>query len=135
MNTGTWISTTVSKLLPAGSPKSKEKVPSAPAGSAQAAIKSEANAASGVRSTRERLEGSLRHKEEALSPRVLRRTLEELKAIVAPRYSETEAGRRAQGGEAGVRGIHRLQTGQPLDRSHREDLHHVQHAAEDVGRQ
>ena len=62
MNTGTWISTTVSKLLPAGRPKSKEKVPTAPAGSAQAAIKSEANAASGVRSTRERLEGSLRHK-------------------------------------------------------------------------
>ena len=97
MNTGTWISTTVSKLLPAGSPKSKEKVPTAPAGSAQAAIKSEANAASGVRSTRERLEGSLRHKEEALSPRVLRRTLEELKAIVDPRYSEIEGGRRAQG--------------------------------------
>ena len=97
MNTGTWISTTVSKLLPAGSPKSKEKVPAAPAGSAQAAIKSEANAASGVRSTRERLEGSLRHKEEALSPRVLRRTLEELKAIVDPRYSEIEGGRRAQG--------------------------------------
>ena len=97
MNTGTWISTTVSKLLPAGSPKSKEKVPTAPAGSAQAAIKSEANAAGGVRSTRERLEGSLRHKEEALSPRVLRRTLEELKAIVDPRYSEIEGGRRAQG--------------------------------------
>ena len=97
MNTGTWISTTVSKLLPAGSPKSKEKVPTAPAGSAQAAIKSEANAASGVRSTRERLEGNLRHKEEALSPRVLRRTLEELKAIVDPRYSEIEGGRRAQG--------------------------------------
>lgn len=97
MNTGTWITTTVSKLLPAGSPKSKEKVPTAPAGSAQAAIKSEANAASGVRSTRERLEGSLRHKEEALSPRVLRRTLEELKAIVDPRYSEIEGGRRAQG--------------------------------------
>ena len=97
MNTGTWISTTVSKLLPAGSPKSKEKVPSAPAGSAQDAIKKEANAASGVRSTRERLEGSLRHKEEALSPRVLRRTLEELKAIVDPRYSEIEGGRRAQG--------------------------------------
>ena len=97
MNTGTWISTTVSKLLPAGSPKSKEKVPPAPAGSAQAAIKSEASAAGGARSTRERLEGSLRHKEEALSPRVLRRTLEELKAIVDPRYSEIEGGRRAQG--------------------------------------
>ena len=97
MNTGTWISTTVSKLLPAAGAKSKEKVPSAPAGSVQAAIKNEASAAGGARSTRERLEGSLRHKEEALSPRVLRRTLEELKAIVDPRYSEIEGGRRAQG--------------------------------------
>ena len=97
MNTGTWISTTVSKLLPAAGAKSKETVPSATAGSAQDAIKKEANAAGGARSTRERLEGSLRHKEEALSPRVLRRTLEELKAIVDPRYSEIEGGRRAQG--------------------------------------
>ena len=97
MNTGTWISTTVSKLLPAAGAKSKEKVPSVPAGSAQDAIKKEANTAGGARSTRERLEGSLRHKEEALSPRVLRRTLEELKAIVDPRYSEIEGGRRAQG--------------------------------------
>lgn len=100
MNTGTWISTTVSKLLPAAGAKSKEKVPPASAGSAQAAIKSEASnagGAGGARSTRERLEGSLRHKEEALSPRVLRRTLEELKAIVDPRYSEIEGGRRAQG--------------------------------------
>jgi len=29
MNTSTWISTTVSRLLPAGSPKSKEKEPHA----------------------------------------------------------------------------------------------------------
>ena len=49
------------------------------------------------RSTRERLQGSLRHKEEALSPRVLRRTLEELRAIVDPQVSEVEGGRRAQG--------------------------------------
>ena len=99
MNTSTWITSTVSKLLPSGSPKSKEKVPPAPAGSAQSAIKREADGAAKVaaRSTRERLEGSLRHKEEALSPRVLRRTLEELKAIVDPRYSEIEGGRRAQG--------------------------------------
>ena len=99
MNTSTWITSTVSKLLPSGGPKSKEKVPPATAGSAQGAIKNEADGAAKVasRSTRERLEGSLRHKEEALSPRVLRRTLEELKAIVDPRYSEIEGGRRAQG--------------------------------------
>jgi len=97
MNTSTWISTTVSRLLPAGSAKSKEKEPYATGIPSHYAIKSEAIAASGARSTRERLQGSLRHKEEALSPRVLRRTLEELKTIVDPCYSEIEGGRRAQG--------------------------------------
>ena len=49
------------------------------------------------RSTRERLGATLRQKEEALSPRVLRRTLQELKAIVDPQVSEVEGGRRAKG--------------------------------------
>lgn len=49
------------------------------------------------RSTRERLDATLRQKEEALSPRVLRRTLQELLAIVDPRVSEVEGGRRAMG--------------------------------------
>ncbi len=49
------------------------------------------------RSTGERLNATLRQKEEALSPRVLRRTLEELRAIVDPRVSEVEGGRRASG--------------------------------------
>ena len=99
MNTSTWISTTVSRLLPAGSPKSKEKEPHAVGIPSHGAIKSEADGAArtATRSTRERLQASLRQKEEALSPRVLRRTLDELKAIVDPRYSEIEGGRRAQG--------------------------------------
>ena len=50
-----------------------------------------------VRSTRERLKATLRQKEEALSPRILRRTLEELKSIVDPQVSEVEGGRRASG--------------------------------------
>ena len=37
-----------------------------------------------------------------MSPRVLRRTLEELKAIVDPQVSEVEGGRRAQGWRAGT---------------------------------
>ena len=48
------------------------------------------------RSTHERLKATLRQKEEALSPRILRRTLDELKAIVDPRVSEVEGGRRAK---------------------------------------
>ncbi len=49
------------------------------------------------RTTVERLSGHVRHREEALSPRELRRTYDELKAIVDPRVSEVEGGRRAQG--------------------------------------
>ncbi len=55
------------------------------------------------RSTRERLQATLRRGQEALSPRVLRRTLAELEAIVDPRVSEVEGGRRAQAFAAGYR--------------------------------
>ncbi len=49
------------------------------------------------RSTRDRLKAILRQKEEALSPRVLRRTLQELRAIIDPQVSEVEGGLRAKG--------------------------------------
>lgn len=49
-----------------------------------------------ARSTRERLGATLRRGQEALSPRVLRRTLAELQSIVDSRVSEVEAGRRAK---------------------------------------
>ncbi|PIT71452.1 malonyl-CoA decarboxylase [Limnohabitans sp. B9-3] len=48
------------------------------------------------RSTRERLDATLRQKKEALSPRSLRRTLAELQAVLDPRVSEVEGGRRAK---------------------------------------
>lgn len=48
------------------------------------------------RSTRERLAAVLKHKEEALSPRVLRRTLLELQSVVDSQVSEVEGGRRAR---------------------------------------
>jgi malonyl-CoA decarboxylase len=48
-----------------------------------------------ARSTRERLQATLRRTQEALSPRVLRRTLVELQAIVDPQAGEVEGGRRA----------------------------------------
>ena len=50
-----------------------------------------------ARSTRDRLKALLRQDEEALSPRVLRRTLQELKNIVDPHVSEIEGGKRASG--------------------------------------
>jgi malonyl-CoA decarboxylase len=49
------------------------------------------------RSTRERLQATLRRNAEALSPRVLRRTLTELQAVIDPAVSEVEGGRRAEG--------------------------------------
>jgi malonyl-CoA decarboxylase len=48
------------------------------------------------RSTRERLTATFARRHEALSPRVLRRTLSELQAIVDARVSEVEGGRRAR---------------------------------------
>ncbi len=50
---------------------------------------------SDVRSIRERLHATLRQKDEALSPRMLRRCLHELQAIIDQRVSEVEGGRRA----------------------------------------
>ncbi len=48
-----------------------------------------------ARTTQERLKARLRQGEEAMSPRALRRTLDELKSIVDPLVSEVEGGRRA----------------------------------------
>ncbi|MGE0350341.1 malonyl-CoA decarboxylase [Hydrogenophaga sp.] len=48
------------------------------------------------RTTMERLKATLRHDEEAMSPRMLRQSLKDLQAIVDPLVSEVEGGRRAQ---------------------------------------
>ncbi|RYY58324.1 MAG: malonyl-CoA decarboxylase, partial [Comamonadaceae bacterium] len=81
MSAATWLERSVSRLrkLP---PKSGEGV-------------SEVDAPV-PRSTRERLDATLRQKDEALSPRALRRTLAELKAVIDPAVSEVEGGRRAK---------------------------------------
>ena len=51
----------------------------------------------GPRSTRDRLKATLRRGQEALSPRVLRRTLTELQGVIDPGVSEVEGGHRAEG--------------------------------------
>lgn len=91
MSTSEWIGRTVAAWLPSG------KSPQAGAAAAGKAAKSVASQEPALRSSRERLNATLRHKEEALSPRVLRRTLAELQAIVDPSVSEVEGGRRAKG--------------------------------------
>jgi malonyl-CoA decarboxylase len=95
MNATSWISRQVTRLLPV---TRQGLVPSGAAGAAASAAgkapPSETTQAE--RPTRERLAASLRHKAEAMSPRMLRRTLDELKAIIDPQISEVEGGRRAQ---------------------------------------
>ncbi len=127
MSTAGWISRKVSKLLPNGSNNNAAKDNAAKDSAAKdnAVIDNAAihNVSSGLqalnkekkvplshvdiaksaisldqpRATQDRLKGHLRHGSEALSPRVLRRLLDELKAIVDPQISEVEGGRRAQG--------------------------------------
>ncbi len=95
-----WLNRGVSRLR--GNVKAEKQVPKVPAAQqirAQAAPKKIAveDSPSTGRSTRDRLKATLRQKEEALSPRVLRRTLLELKAIIDPQVSEVEGGLRAKG--------------------------------------
>ncbi|MCY7370845.1 MAG: malonyl-CoA decarboxylase [Polaromonas sp.] len=100
MNTSEWLVRSVSRF--SSGKKDEQKAAVADISVAHPAIKKIADSVlpdtvQPQRSTRERLKATLRQKEEALSPRVLRRTLEELKAIVDPQVSEIEGGRRASG--------------------------------------
>ena len=103
MNASGWLNRGAAIL---GKDKSASKMDVTPVADAQAApkkgtataqTKTQDQAVGTGRSTQERLKATLRQKEEALSPRVLRRTLQELKAIVDPQVSEVEGGRRAKG--------------------------------------
>ena len=49
-----------------------------------------------LRTTHERLQATLRRGQEALAPRTLRRVLADLQAVIQPRTSELEGGRRAK---------------------------------------
>jgi malonyl-CoA decarboxylase len=102
MATQNWISRSVSRFRPSskaapGSDVLADKPPRFRSSKTYEPSEAEVKAAAQRRTTRERLDATMRHKEEALSPRVLRRTLLELKAIVDPSVSEVEGGRRAQG--------------------------------------
>ena len=84
MNATTWLERSVSRLRPTAkvAAKGENAVDDA--------------AAAPPRSTRERLRATLRQSGEALSPRVLRRLLAELKHVIDPGVSEVEGGRRAK---------------------------------------
>ena len=81
MNATSWLERSVSRFRPGGK--------GAGAGTNDAA-------AAPPRSMRERLDATLRQRDEALSPRLLRRTLAELRAVIDPAVSEVEGGRRAK---------------------------------------
>ena len=106
MNQDSWISRSVARWTPQDF---KPNGAAEPVDNAQADPKVVANnkpdvtqksAASGSkttapRATRERLQATLAQKGEALSPRALRRVLQELQAVIDSRVSEVEGGRRA----------------------------------------
>ena len=115
MNTASWISSQVSRLLPpsarlqkgktidpsvsqsAGNGLQADAQPRA-VGDAAGSSTRQGPVQSGLpasRSTRERLQGRVRKADEALSPRELRQRLEELRAVIDPHVSEVEGGRRA----------------------------------------
>jgi malonyl-CoA decarboxylase len=85
MNAGDWITRGVSLLRPGHGPD----------GAKAATQSTKGKRAGGPRPLTERLEATLRRPGEALAPRALRRALVELQAVVDPRISEVEAGRRA----------------------------------------
>ncbi len=95
MNASSWISRSVSRLLPA---VRRDLLPAEAAGGAAAVSGGAKRGGTAVteRPTRERLAASLRLKGEAMSPRMLRRVLDELRAIIDPQISEVEGGRRAK---------------------------------------
>ncbi|MBD8050896.1 malonyl-CoA decarboxylase [Limnohabitans radicicola] len=97
MNTSEWIGRKVAGWLPTGKREGGASVSAAEGKPDGRAAKPAASKEAQVRSSRERLNATLRQKEEALSPRVLRRTLTELQAIVDPSVSEVEGGKRARG--------------------------------------
>lgn len=97
MNTSQWFGRKVAGWLPSGKREDQPGSFAADGTSDGRAAKAPATKEALVRSSRERLNATLRHKEEALSPRVLRRTLTELQAIVDPSVSEVEGGKRARG--------------------------------------
>ena len=100
---GSWLRKHASKLgwreaaaTPDANPDSKTKQLSALINIAHSATELISTTDHAMRSTQERLTSSLKQKHEALSPRVLRRTLQELQAVADIHVSEVEGARRAQ---------------------------------------
>ena len=110
MNTASWLSNQVSRLLPQTARLGKSQAYESGAGG-KTPVQASVVASPPVRSTADRLKGRVKQGGEALSPRELRQRLEELRAIIDPHVSEVEGGRRAKAlaqWYAGVAVLHRL---------------------------
>lgn len=79
-----WLSSAISKLA---KPSARPQAPVAELAESTPKIK---------RSTTERLAANFKQGNEAMSPRLLRRSLQALQEVIDPRISETEGGRRAE---------------------------------------
>ena len=97
MSSTNWIGRSVSRLLPVGPTKQKDTyaLDARTQAARKAGIQTAMSATQLARSIPERLEATLSQEGEALSPRLLRRTLQELQGVIDPRVSEVEGGRRA----------------------------------------
>lgn len=93
MTATSWISRNVTRLFP---PTHRAPVPKVEDAPATSRAPRESEAPQAERSMRERLASSSHLKSEAMSPRMLRRVLEDLRTTIDPRISEVEGGRRAQ---------------------------------------
>lgn len=91
---GSWIGRSVSRLLPAASAAPAKEATAGPQTAEKTApVKPKSGPL--PRSVEARLQATLRQDGEALSPRLLRRCLDDLQAVVDDRVSEIEGGRRA----------------------------------------
>ncbi|WP_143684832.1 malonyl-CoA decarboxylase [Variovorax sp. KK3] len=94
-NASEWITRNVSRLRPGAGTDADAKAAGAKPAVDGAKPAKAPKATTGPRPLAERLEATLRRHGEALAPRALRRALADLQAVIDPRVSEVEAGRRA----------------------------------------
>ena len=95
MKTSNWLSRSVAILKREYEPKEASPPAAIAVGAAKKDAINDASVRPERRSIRDRLAAQLKQPDEALSPRMLRRTLAELKAVIDPQVSEVEGGRRA----------------------------------------
>ena len=114
MNIDSWINRSVVRLMPKAFMQKEAVAPAEYDGNAiknivalatDAAVKSVAKAPASPRSTRARVQATLRHSGEALSPRMLRRTLLELQAVIDDRATVSPRRRVLQRFSADATGI------------------------------